>query len=87
MWLDLGEYHGPSRFHAFVRYAIAKRRQRSVELAYRVYVTESLRYAPQGMAISKPFLDSITPREDFDPDQVIERVLSVVSDGSDNEPA
>jgi hypothetical protein len=60
---------------------MARRRQRSKELAYRVYVTESLRYAPQGMAIRTSYLDAITPREDFDAEEVVERVMSAISDG------
>lgn len=79
MWLDLGDYRGPSRFHAFVMYAIARRRQREVTLAYRTYVSDSLQNAPKGMALTRRFADMIRPREEIDADAIIEHVISITS--------
>lgn len=81
MWLDLGDYHGPSRFHAFVMYSAARRRRYEVGMAYKNYVTESLRLAPQGMAIGKPFHDMLLPRREIDVEGVIDHIASVLESG------
>ena len=80
MWLDLGEYHGPSHFHALVRFMIARRERRNQELSYRTYVTDSLMNAPQGRYISTRWADLITPHEDIDADAIIEHVIARVSE-------
>ena len=56
-------------------------------MSYRRYVTDMLQNIPQGKYLQQQWSYLVTPREDFDADQVIERVLSVVSDGGDNEPS
>jgi len=76
LWLDLGEYRGPSRFHAFVMYALERRKQRMQELSYRIYVTDSLRMAPQGQYMSRRYADVIKPRQEIDADAIIEHVLA-----------
>ena len=76
LWLDLGEYRGPSRFHAFVMYALTRRRERAREMAYRVYVTDSLRMAPQGQYLSRRYADLIRPRQEIDADAIIDHVLA-----------
>lgn len=70
LWLDLGEYSGPSRFHTFVMYAVARFKQRGHEAAYRTYVTESLRNIPQGKYIRTPYVEAIRPREEIDVKQI-----------------
>lgn len=57
MWEALGDYRGPRRIDAFTRYVVAKRRRDSIEKSYRVYVTDSLMYAPQMMYMSKRWAD------------------------------
>jgi hypothetical protein len=86
LWLDLGEYRGPSRFHAFVGYALARRRERSKLAAYRVYVTESLRLIPQSKYIPHELEYYLTPHEDIDAEAIIDKVFSAVT-GEHNEPA
>lgn len=80
MWLDLGEYRGPSHFHALTRYMIARRERRNEELSYRIYVTDSLRNAPQGKYMSKRWADLIKPHEDIDVDDIIDHVIARVSE-------
>ena len=76
MWLDLGEYHGPSRFHAFLRYCIERTKQRNVTESFRVYVTDSLQNAPQGKYLMQRWSDLTKPHEDIDVDATIDHVLS-----------
>lgn len=78
LWLDLGEYRGPSRFHAFVLYCSARMRQRAVQSAYRNYVTESLRLAPQGKALGRSFSELVTPRKEIDVEATIDRIAAMV---------
>ena len=48
------------------------------EMAYRVYVTESLRLMPQQKCLSKPFADIINPsrESEADADEIISDVIS-----------
>lgn len=75
MWLDLGEYRGPSRFHAFLCYCVARFQHRQEKKAYRLYVTESLRMAPQGKYLTQSFDDMIRPHEEIDVEATIEHVI------------
>lgn len=79
MWLDLGEYRGPSRFHSFVMYVSARALEHGETLLYRSYVTESLRLAQEGKAIRRTYIDLIKPRERIDVDAIIEHVLDVAT--------
>lgn len=76
MWLDLGEYRGPSHFHAFVRYCTERTRQRAKLLSYRTYVTDSLQAAVQGKYLTRRWSDIIAPHEDIDVDATIEHVIA-----------
>lgn len=80
MWLDLGDYRGPSHFHAFVMYALARRKRDARDTAYRVYVTESLRNIPQGKYIPHELEHYLRPREEIDVEAIIDRVASAVSE-------
>jgi hypothetical protein len=73
LWLDLGEYRGPGRFHVFVRFAISRAKERRDTLIYRAYVADSLRLVPQGQYLNARFVDSILPAEDFDADEIADR--------------
>lgn len=81
MWLDLGDYHGPSRFHAFVMYAVARRQRRNETLAYRSYVCDSLQMAPQGMYLSRRFADVLRPKRDIDVNAIIDYVVGMATGG------
>lgn len=78
LWLDLGEYRGPSRFHAFVMFCAARRRKRDVERVYEVYVTDALQAIPQNKCMSKRFYDVIRIRQDIDVEAVVDRVVSAI---------
>lgn len=78
MWLDLGEYHGPSHFHAFVMFCTARTKQRGVIGSYREYVTESLRNIPQGKYMTKPWQELMKPHEEIDVEATIEHVISAL---------
>ena len=74
LWLDLGDYHGPGHFHAFLMYAVARTRNRAMDEAYRSYVADSLQNIPQGRYITRRFSDLTRPHEEIDADATIERV-------------
>lgn len=61
---------------AFIRHARAVMKREDEEWAYRHYIARSLQLAPQGMYISRSLRDLLEPIPDFDPDDVIERVMS-----------
>lgn len=81
LWLDLGEYRGPSHFHAFLMFCAARNKQRNVELAYRSYVCDSLQAGAQGLYLTRRFVDLITPRKEMDVDEIIEHVVRIASSG------
>ena len=78
LWLDLGEYRGPSRFHAFVMFCAARRRKRSIDAAYRSYVADSLQNIPQGKFIQTRFVDITRPRQEIDVDSIIDKVTQAI---------
>lgn len=78
MWLDLGEYRGPSRFHAFVMYCIARRRQRIRDRAYQSLVFESLQNVPQGRYIPRSLEELLRPRQEIDVDAIIDHVAEIL---------
>lgn len=80
MWLDLGEYRGPSHFHAFLRFCIERTKQRATLLSYRSYVTDSLQGIPQGKYLTQRWSDLIKPHEDIDVDATIEHVLAALEE-------
>lgn len=80
MWLDLGDYHGPSHFHAFVMYAIARHRKRVVQSACRDYICDTLRMIPQGMYPARTFSELIQPRREIDVSAIIDHVASVIGE-------
>lgn len=78
MWLDLGEYRGPSRFHAFVMYCVSRRNQRVRLRAYRSLVFESLQNIPQGKYIPRSLEDLMRPRQEIDVDAIIDHVADMI---------
>lgn len=80
MWLDLGEYHGPSHFHALLRYMIERRQVRAKELSFRIYLTDMLRNIPQGKYTTQRWADIIKPHKDFDVDDIIDHVAARLSE-------
>lgn len=78
MWLDLGEYRGPSRFHAFVMFCMARRRQRVMDRAYQSLVFESLQNIPQGKYIPRGLDDLMRPRQEIDVDAIIDHVADII---------
>lgn len=75
MWLDLGDYHGPSRFHAFLMYSAQRTKARGETLAFRSYVADSLQNSPQGKYLPQRWIDMITPHKDIDVDATIDKVI------------
>lgn len=59
-------------------FAMARSRQRSVTMAYRSYVCDSLQAQGQGMVLAKRFADLLQPRQEIDVDAIIEGVISSV---------
>lgn len=80
MWLDLGEYRGPSRFHAFVMYASARRHEKVYRQAWMNYVSETLRMIPQSMYPTRSFADMVRPRKDINVSEIIDHVASVIGE-------
>ena len=75
MWIALGEYRGYPCMRAFMRYALARARRRDVDMAFMLFVTESLRLAPQGKCIGIPFRDIVCPKPDMKPEEVARGVI------------
>jgi len=78
LWLDLGEYRGPSRFHAFVMFCMARRRQRVRDRAYQSLVFESLQNIPQGRYIPRSLDELLQPRQEIDVDAIIDHVAGLL---------
>lgn len=78
LWLDLGEYRGPSRFHAFVMFCAARRRQRDREMAYRSLVFESLQNIPQNKYIPRSLDELLRPKQEIDVDAIIDHVAGLL---------
>lgn len=78
VWLDLGEYRGPGRSHAVMGYMVQRRKERAIEQAYRIYVTDSLRAIPQGQYIKGRFFDLTREHEDIDEKAIVAHVVSKV---------
>lgn len=47
----------------FLRYVKARAEQISREEAYRIFVTESLRFAPQGKILNKSYVELLKPQK------------------------
>ena len=80
MWLDLGDYHGPSHFHAFLRYCTERTRQRGVARSYQMYVTNALQNIPQGKYMSKQWSDLIEPHKEIDVQATIDHVVKALEE-------
>jgi hypothetical protein len=78
LWLDLGEYRGPSRFHAFVMFCIARGRNRAVDRAYRSLMFASLQNIPQAKYIPYELDELLRPRPEIDVDAIIDHVAKKI---------
>ena len=78
MWLALGEYRGPSHFHAFVMYCAARQRQRIRDRAYQSLMFESLQNIPQGKYIPRSLDDLLRPRQNIDVNAIIDHVADMI---------
>lgn len=83
LWLDLGEYRGPSRIHTFVMYCLARRRSRVVDMAYRSLVFASLQNIPQGKYFQRGLDELLRPRQEIDVDAIADHVARMI--GSEEE--
>lgn len=61
-WLAYGEYRGRRNIRPFLRYVIARLDEENREMAYRIYVTQSLQNVPQNKYITKSYYDMIYPK-------------------------
>lgn len=50
-------------------------RRDDMETAYRAYVTESLRIAPQGSYIKRSWTDIVNPRKPIDSDAIVDGLM------------
>lgn len=62
MWLCIGE-HQSNSIKTFLRYALARYTSHQRDMAYRIYVTESLRAIGKGGYIKPRFVDLIKPKK------------------------
>lgn len=76
----MGGYVGSRRIRPFLGYIRAKQAERDELTAYRVFVTESLRLAPQGKALSKGLYEVIenakAPAETRDSDELAADIIN-----------
>ena len=78
LWLDLGEYRGPSRFHAFVMFCLARRRSRTIDRACRSLMFASLQNIPQGKYFPRGLDELLRPRQEIDVDAIIDHVADII---------
>ena len=62
LWLCMGEYKG-NNIKTLLRYALARYTSHQRDMAYRIYVTESLRAIGKGGYIKPHFTDLIKPKK------------------------
>lgn len=74
--MALGDYRGPARADAWVRYAVSLLKTRMEERSFRMRVAESVRLYPQGMYLADPWRPIAEKKRDFDADAIMERVLA-----------
>lgn len=58
-----GEYRGKRELKLFLRYVKARIEEYNREETYRFFVTESLRFAPQGKVINKSYFELLKPQK------------------------
>lgn len=52
LWIAVGDYRGPRKLSIFLRYVIARLSQKERDMAYRIYLTDCLRFIGQSTAES-----------------------------------
>ena len=62
-WLSYGEYRGKREIKPFLRYVEARIDENNREEAYRLFISESVRLAPQGKYITKSYSDIFEQRQ------------------------
>lgn len=74
----LGDYRGPLRADAFIRYAEGRFAREVEEFAYRAYITESIRLYGEGKVIGAKWIDVVRKekKEKIDPEQTLKHVIS-----------
>lgn len=86
IWECLGEYQGVKSCRAFLRYCMVKAKRRSEEIAYKVYVTDTLKMIAESAAggerryTAARFYDTLNLRrekeDDREPEEIIKSVLN-----------
>ncbi len=60
----------------FIQYAISKYKQEQEEMAYRIYVTDSIYYRNQNKALSERYIDLIRHKvDDRDGDEIVAEII------------
>lgn len=72
MWRALGEYRGPQRARAFMRYALEFRMDEARGEAFRVYVTEAI----AALTGAERCFDLFHQPDDFDAGSVVDSVIA-----------
>lgn len=67
LWLCMGEYKG-NNIKTLMRYALARYTSHQRDMAYRIYVTETLRAMSKGGYINTSFADVIKPKKQLPED-------------------
>lgn len=52
LWIAVGDYRGPRKLSIFLRYVMARLSQQERDMAYRIYLTDCLRFIGQSAAES-----------------------------------
>lgn len=62
VWRCLGEYRGPKKISAFIRYAIACARYEERLEAYRIYISDTMFYEHQNKGFTMRYIDIVEPQ-------------------------
>lgn len=62
----LGDYRGPKKAKVIIKYILARNRREQETLAYRTYVTDSLRLSAENKYINERWVDMIRPKKQED---------------------
>ena len=86
-WKALGEYRGPSRAGAFIRYAARIHEEARERRTFHWYVAESLRLQGEGKYVATPWGDLLDRRPDEDAEDIVARVVEDAGLEVTHEPA
>lgn len=65
MWCSYGEYQGKKSVVSFLRYAISRFKKEQREMAFRIYITDSLYYARREEMIGERWIDLLNKKVDL----------------------